>query len=598
MVKIIAQTSQPSQSDFNFKGIIDELTTPSTSIAIGVVIFCLLITQFSGNKQGKLSTGKKAGTAEKLAAMKLSLQQIKARKHNKVTFWCGTPQYWWNCRYFTYLQTISGNSPTVWMPHMERSVLVLGAPGGGKTFGTIDRLAESCLRQGFPAIVYARKEDEMQFIAPLAARYGYDVRVFAPGEAYSEVINPLDFMRDADDQETAAQIAEVISSNTKLGSRDDDFFNKAASLLAKALIQLAKSSDLPDLATVYALMSTPGFLEKLDAAVQSGRISRWIAASFQQYLKAKESEKTIASIDTTMVAIFSSFIQKNLLPCFIGKTTIDLKLKGKKVIIFKLDEERRDVVGPLLAAALHMTIVKNLSTPRQDPIGIFIDELPSLYLKALPQWINEYRSNGACFILGVQSLEQLADAYGEKLASAITSACSTKVLYNPANIDTAKQFSDIYGQKEVTIKTRSISNTIRDGRTVTWNESLQTMPLIIPDEIMRLPQGKCVISNPGYGSAQEGSIPLILKIPIPRQDLKRAEQCHQIWQEQVLPALLKRVPSKDSSTLERALILRQRIAESILSIEGTQPQSSQANTSSQKQEIELITPYESDDSPW
>jgi hypothetical protein len=120
MVKIIAQTSQPSQSDFNFKGIIDELTTPSTSIAIGVVIFCLLITQFSGNKQGKLSTGKKAGTAEKLAAMKLSLQQIKARKHNKVTFWCGTPQYWWNCRYFTYLQTILGNSPTVWMPHMER----------------------------------------------------------------------------------------------------------------------------------------------------------------------------------------------------------------------------------------------------------------------------------------------------------------------------------------------------------------------------------------------------------------------------------------------------------------------------------------------
>jgi hypothetical protein len=124
------------------------------------------------------------------------------------------------------------------------------------------------------------------------------------------------------------------------------------------------------------------------------------------------------------------------------------------------------------------------------------------------------------------------------------------------------------------------------------------MPLITPDEIMRLPQGKCVISNPGYASAQEGSIPLILKIPIPRQDLKRAEQCHQIWQEQVLPALLKRVPSKDSSTLERALILRQRIAESILSIEGTQPQSSQANTSSQKQEIELITPDESDDSPW
>jgi hypothetical protein len=129
----------------------------------------------------------------------------------------------------------------------------------------------------------------------------------------------------------------------------------------------------------------------------------------------------------------------------------------------------------------------NLSTPRKDPLGIFIDELPSLYLKALPQWINEYRSNGACFVLGVQSLEQLANAYGENLASAIASACSTKILYNPANYSTAEKFSQSYGHKEFIVKNKSISDS-KEGRTVTWTDNLQTMPIITPDEIMRFSQ--------------------------------------------------------------------------------------------------------------
>jgi len=37
-------------------------------------------------------------------------------------------------------------------------------------------------------------------------------------------------------------------------------------------------------------------------------------------------------------------------------------------------------------------------------IAIFLDELPSLKLDKLPQWINEYPSNVGCFMLGIQSL--------------------------------------------------------------------------------------------------------------------------------------------------------------------------------------------------
>ncbi|MBW4435222.1 MAG: type IV secretion system DNA-binding domain-containing protein [Pelatocladus maniniholoensis HA4357-MV3] len=583
------------QSGIDFNGLLKTFANPEGLAMVGGLIFLILLSQFTSGKKGKISTGRLVGKVEKLAATNLALKQIQERKHNKVCFWCGSPRYWFSGKlrgFGARLQTFLGASPTVWIPHAERSTLVLGAPGSGKTFGTIDRMAQSCMAQGFPLIVYDKKGDQMKLLAPLAARYGYDVRIFAPGEPYSEVINPLDFMENQEDAVTAAQIAQVINANAGSG-KSDEFFSKAADLLAKALIQLAKGSDCPDLATVYCIQSVDDFINKLYAAVQAGKVSRWVAASFQQYLKARDSEKTIASIDTTTVGIFSAFIQRSLLPCFIGKSTIPTKLSGRQILIFKLDDPRRDVVGPLLAAALHMTIVSNLCTPRFDPIGIFIDELPSLYLKALPQWINEYRSNGACFVLGVQSLEQLANAYGENLAAAITSACSTKILYNPANYSTAEKFSQSYGNKEFIIKNKSISDS-KEGRTTTWADNIQTMPILTADEIMRFPQGKCVITNPGYTSSSEGSIPYPLTIPIPKSDQKQIEESEKLWSQQLCPRLIARSPQIDLNQLDEAIDLRKQIAEQLL---ATGQFSKTSPNQSESEEIELSSPASSD-SPW
>lgn len=587
---VTEQQANGIKTGFDINGLIQYFANPEGLAMIGGLVFVILLSQLSGGRKGQISTGRKVGRIEKLAATNLALQQIQERQHNKVAFWCGSPKYWFSGKLKNIgakFQTILGVSPTVWIPHAERSTLVIGAPGSGKTFGTIDRMAQSCMAQGFPLIVYDKKGEQMKLLAPLAARYGYEVWIFAPGEVYSEIINPLDFMENQEDAVTAAQIAQVINANAGGNGRSDEFFSKAADLLAKALIQLAKGSDYPDLATVYCIQSIDGFINKLHAAVQAGKVSRWVAASFQQYLKAKDSEKTVASIDTTTVGIFSGFMQRSLLPSFIGKSTIPTKLSGKQILIFKLDDPRRDVVGPLLAAALHMTIVSNLSTPRQDPIGIFLDELPSLYLKALPQWINEYRSNGACFVLGIQSLEQLANAYGENLAGAIASACSTKILYNPANYATAEKFSQSYGNKEFIIKNKSVSNS-KEGRSITWTDSLQTMPILTADEIMRFPQGKCVITNPGYSSNGEGSIPYPVKISIPQSDIYLIETSQQFWLSQVCPRLIIRSPQIPISQLDESIDLRKEIAEQLLMV--GEANLSAVDTNENDKEIELVNP--------
>ena len=184
----------------------------------------------------------------------------------------------------------------------------------------------------------------------------------------------------------------------------------------------------------------------------------------------------------------------------------------------------------------------------------------------MPQWINEYRSNGACFILGIQSLEQLYEGYGEKMGAAIASACSTHILFNPGNTDTAKKYSERYGEKEVLLKSKSTSRSMggqsQSNQSISWNESLQKMPLFSVDEILRFPQGRCVITNPGYSSGGEGSIPYALTIPIPKADLQR--QSEALWDTEVRFRLESRVQLASLDQLTAALYDRIEEAERML----------------------------------
>lgn len=566
------QTEQPaSDLSIDLSGVWKEYTTPQGMLTIGGLIFIILVLQFAGSSKGKITTGKVCGTAEKLAGTGIALKQIRERKHNKVTLWCGSPRYWWKGRklrgFVARFQTALGSSPTVWLPHAERSILVIGAPGSGKTYSLIDRAIESAMVQGFPIILYDKKGDQLKLHAPLAARYGYKVKVFAPGEAYSGVINPFDFIKSPQDSVMAGEIGQVINRNASSGQgKSDEFFSKAGDLLAKGLLQLIKSHPNPefhDMAMLYAVMRLPNLVKRIDYAVQSRRINEWVATSFNQFLSAKEAEKTISGILTTAASTFSSFIQADLLRSFMGKSDIPIKIEGREIIIFKLDDERRSVVGPLLAAAIHLIVVANLSRPRKDPLIISLDEFPSIRLDRMPQWINEYRSNGACFLLGIQSLEQLAEGYGDKMGAAIASACSTHALFNPGNPDTAKKYSERYGEKEINLKTKSTSHS-QGHQTISWNESLQKMPLFSVDEILRFPQGKCVITNPAYSSGGEGSIPYALTIPVPKSDENRQKESEALWDAQVRPRLESRVKLSSVEELTNALYLRIEEAEKML----------------------------------
>jgi len=180
-------------SSLDMRGFLKEYNSPEGMLTIGSLVFIILVLRFLGNGAGKITTGKICGTSERLAATSMALKQIRNRKHNQVCLWCGSPRYWWRGKRLrsavSMLQTTLGAMPTIWLPHAERGILVIGSPGSGKTFSTIDRSLESAMIQGFPILLYDKKGDQLALHSALAARYGYKVYVFAPGEPYSGVIN-------------------------------------------------------------------------------------------------------------------------------------------------------------------------------------------------------------------------------------------------------------------------------------------------------------------------------------------------------------------------------------------------------------------------
>lgn len=477
-------------------------------------------------KKGKLATAKFGGYEEKRAARKIALKQIQERKRSSVALYVGTPR-----------EVFLGSSDrqTIYLPHAQRGIAVCGGPGSGKTWSVINPALRSAINQGFPIIMYDFKfpsqqgaldgSSQTEQIVGYADRAGYKINFFAPGFKESDVCNPLDFLREPSDAETARQLGTVMNRNFKLlvQDKDDPFFGPAGDQLCEAVFMLAKSSPFPDVMMCQAILSADRLVDRL----QSADLDYFIKASFGQLVSVGKSEKTVSSIIGTANNVFTRFMKPSVLAAFCGATTLPLDLEGKQLLVFGLDRERRDVVGPLLATVLHMIVNRNVSKGRNIPLVLALDELPTLYLPALVNWLNENRSDGLVSILGFQNISQLEEVYSKRY-KAILGGCGTKAFFNPQETESAKMFSEFLGEEEVHFKQKSHGNSAGKAST-NVSEQERTRKLFEPSQFLKLPTGRCILINPGFENKNEAAVPMNQKIKIPATDIADSEVSVKAW---------------------------------------------------------------------
>jgi type IV secretory pathway TraG/TraD family ATPase VirD4 len=489
----------------------------------------LMMSGDNSHKRGRMASARWAGGREKLAARKVAIKQINERRRDGLTTWINTPlihplkQPLQSQGKIVKRYHISPQSHTIFIPDGQRGTMVCGAPGSGKTFSVIDPMIRSVIDQGFPICLYDFKfpGGQAEIHAAYARSKGYDVQIFAPGFEGTESCNLLDFLRSADDAETAGQIAKVLNSNFSLNGgkgSEDPFFQLSGDQLIKATLQLAKLSAYPDFLTCQKILALNP-TELIDR-VKASDISPWVKVSWDQFMSMRESEKTAASVAAIASLMFTNFVSPDILPCLCGKSTIPLDLQGKQMIIFGMDQNRRDIVGPILATVLHMIVVRNIAKQRTDPLGVFLDELPTIALPSLVNWLNESRSAGFCGVLGYQNMTQLEKAYDKETARAIMSGCNTKFIFNPGEYESAKYFSDYLGDEEIHYRQRSRSSS-KDGGSSSSSDQDKTKKIFSPEEVLKLPAGHCIFINPAYTNGKEANIPLKLNVRVGEGELKR-----------------------------------------------------------------------------
>jgi type IV secretory pathway TraG/TraD family ATPase VirD4 len=535
--------------------LVNLMKSQSGLLLLGCFIVIAVCQFLSGsNYKNKVATSYWGGSPEKSRAARKAKKQVTKPTRNSVALYVGTPvkmrdrlENNWRSKGLLTTQItlsqrvnrlISANS-TLYIPDAQRGITVVGAAGSGKTFSVIDPLIRSAFDQGFPMCLYDFKYPaQAKRAVAYAIKRGYTVRVFAPGFPESETCNPLDLLQDEEDAISSGQLTQVISRNFDRGGSNtgDKFFEEAGDslvegilLVTKAIKTLTGEDKYCDLMMAQAILSLPNLPLRLEAASKD-KLKVWTSRPLSQLISVKDSEKTAASIIGTAQRMFQRFLKRDFVGAFCGKTTLPLDLDGKQLIVFGLDRNNRDIVSPLLAAILHMIVTRNITrtVPRLDPLIVTLDELPTFYLPALVNWLNEGREDGFIGILGYQNIAQLEKVYGKELARAILGGTATKFIFNPQDPDSAKLFSEYLGEMEIKFNSKSRS-TGKGGGSRSTNEHYQKRHLLEPAQFAKMGTGKAVIINPAYTRGSEAYVPLLQAVKVPQADIKEMNWSESKW---------------------------------------------------------------------
>lgn len=582
------ETQSSSRLD-NHKVLLESFFQSEIFLLISTFTLLILFQLLMGaNKKGIIANARFGGRIEKFNALKTAQKQREKGDKAKTALYLGDKQMeGWKPSVETLL---TGNPPCLPLPNLNQHVLILGSTGCGKTTTVGNRAIQDVIRQGHPLIISDPKGELGAINAPYAEAHGYEIYFLAPGKAYTDRFNIVEWMRSSRDSTRAQQIAQTIQANAKPKgvAKTNDFFSDSGEVLIRSALMLTKESNYPDLLMAKRILALPELCQRIQDSYKSGRINTWIENSFQQFMAGKEAGKTIAGIAATAGLVFDKFTQEEFFNAFIGRSTIPMEFTGKKILFVQPPMDQEDVVMPVLTTAVEILIEENMSKFRLEPLILILEELDVGYWRKLQRWMSFRRSNGLAVILIAQLWSQIRDKYGQDQALAIRANANTQIYFNSNDPETAKIVSNRCGQKEVKVKQHSSSRG-KQGNSNSTSEQLQKVPLKSEEELLKVSEGEFTMFSLGYASRGEVNVPIHMKYEIPQEILDRDKTMEEeVWPEYICPKKCKEVKKwhLNEEQREAALIERAQAAEAYLPLKSSVEEQ---NTDFNKTERGILT---------
>jgi type IV secretion system protein VirD4 len=437
-----------------------------------------------------------------------------------------------------YIQEPIGMPPQQWkspdkaknilfLSQINCGTLVIGGAGWGKTLNFIEPAAISAILESCSIVLFDYKFDNnglAESLMPVAIDRGYQVRTLAPGSVLSGTFNIFDLIKNSAD---LAGVREVIGclvrNNTSKDVKTDGFFDpggrtilEGAFLMARWVAEYLNVPSYANILMASQILSLSNLSKRLE--LHRDKIPTWCYSAFSILTSSSgegEKNNTEGGLLATAAKFLSPMILPNFLDNFCGTSTFPcfnpnepLKVDGKQMIVFGVNQASEQSTLPLIATALEQIVSYNLKYHRDRPLVIILDEFDTLNMPVILDWLNRYRSSGCSLIIGIQYLGQL-EKYGKARAEGFLASCATKIWFNPGNPETAKVLSDLLCKQEIELPTvsKSTNSGKGSGTSRTTGTQLHQVSLLEPHEPLNFPKGTCVIQAPTVGNKDEVALP-------------------------------------------------------------------------------------------
>ncbi len=394
---------------------------------------------------------------------------------------------------------------------MSRNIMVYGSPGTGKSRGFVMPFIMQAVKRQESLVICDPKAEFYEMYSEYLRNEGYFVRSYnlLDLEA-SDGWNCL--MDSAKDINLVQHIAEIIIRNTSADSEREDFWSKAEKNLLMALIHLVQTRTYPrsdkllpeeerSLGAIYQLIASTN-VNELDTqfrALPAGH------PALPPYGIFRQAPHNIWGNILIGLGSRLNVFQNKLVDAITKHNEIDLELPGKqKCAYFCIISDQDDTLRFLSSMFFSLLFIKLFDFARQSEsrklpvrVNVLMDEFCNLDLPNSKKWLSVSRSRNCDIQCVAQSVSQLADRYPKTEWQELVGDCDYQLFLGCNDGMTAEFISSQCGT--MTVRTEDTSTPVPPflypmaPRPYMHRKSTTSRPLLMPDEVRRLPKNQAIL---------------------------------------------------------------------------------------------------------
>ncbi len=371
----------------------------------------------------------------------------------------------------------------------SKHLLFLGGIGMGKTngiFQIVSQLRETMTQSDVMLIFDTKGDFYSSFYQKGDIVISNDDK--ATGSDGPDFWNIFKEMGQTSLEEDSIEFARSLFLERSQRSNQPFFPNAARDLFTALLVHASRSGNLRSNAQLRK------FLDQSSAAD--------IRAVLQTYEDLKAITSYIADDRSPQTQGVISEFQQLMREIFIGNFRKDgnlsirniIRNKGARIIFIEYDLGIGGMLTPIYSLLMDLAIKEALSRKKSEGnVWFIIDEFRLIpNLEHIDDGVNFGRGLGVKFIIGVQNVEQVFDAYGEAQARNILSGFQTTIAFRVNDVTTRNFVQQLFGRNRkketyiAAVQSRGIVEQVRDANVVEdW-------------EISNLKVGEAIIGIVGY----------------------------------------------------------------------------------------------------